>query len=577
MPSNRHAGRFWRPDPGRPFAPLLSRTLRLAFGLAIVVSPKLAGAHAEFLGSKPVANATLATSPSEVVLTFSEGVSPLFLKVVDAAGSEVSGLGPVEGIDREVRVRIPKALPDGRYLVSFRVISGDSHPVGSSFAFSVGDLSAGPASANVLNLPVAPVRESAPLASRLSRLVYTFSLLLAAGAALFLIVVRPLAEMSAFAIRIGSVAAGFGVFSALISLGAEGVWLSGGSAGDLLTALPWKTALFASIGKSLGLGAVGLTLLAFALRTSIPRRGLLLSGAALIAASRTLAGHAASHEPRLILAPALFVHLGVAAFWLASLIALSRALQRSPSTELASSAVNAIARFSTRASVAVPLLLVAGGAMSFNYVWGSELPFASAYTWLLMAKGVLFFALLGLAVLNRQSLLPNVLRRLADGREPDASTVRPLLRSMRAEVGLIIVTVGVSTVLATTPPPARAKGPAEAMAATTVPRVARLKISGDAVRVELEFAPARVGGNEVRLRFFDSAGKPRDLVEASIELSLAARAIEAMVTRAERESPGVFVAHDVRVPFAGDWDLAVQALITDFDKETLRSRIPIDH
>ncbi len=81
-------------------------------------------------------------------------------------------------------------------------------------------------------------------------------------------------------------------------------------------------------------------------------------------------------------------------------------------------------------------------------MWGSELPFASAYAWLLMAKGVLFLALLGLAVLNHQSLLPNVLRRLADGREADASTVRPLLRSMRAEVGLIIVTVSVSTVLA---------------------------------------------------------------------------------------------------------------------------------
>jgi hypothetical protein len=49
-----------------------------------------------------------------------------------------------------------------------------------------------------------------------------------------------------------------------------------------------------------------------------------------------------------------------------------------------------------------------------------------------------------------------------------------------------------------------------------------------------------------------------------------------MVTRAERESPGVFVAHDVQVPFAGDWDLAVHALITDFDKETLRARIQID-
>jgi copper transport protein len=243
---------------------------------------------------------------------------------------------------------------------------------------------------------------------------------------------------------------------------------------------------------------------------------------------------------------------------------------------LATIAVNAAKRFSGRASVAVPLLLVAGGAMSFNYVWGSERPLSSTYLWLLIAKGVLFFALLGLAALNRQSLLPNAWRRLSGNPEADALTVRPLFRSMRAEVGLIIVTVAVSTVLATTPPPARPKGPAEALAGAAAPRVLRLKIPGDAVRLELEFAPAQMGGNEVRLRFFDSAEKPRDLVEASIELSLPARAIEAMVTRAERESPGVFVAHDVQVPFAGDWDLAVHALITDFDKETLRARIQID-
>jgi hypothetical protein len=50
---------------------------------------------------------------------------------------------------------------------------GRLRPVGGSFAFSVGDLSASPTDASVLIQPAAPGRESAPLLGRLARLVFS--------------------------------------------------------------------------------------------------------------------------------------------------------------------------------------------------------------------------------------------------------------------------------------------------------------------------------------------------------------------------------------------------------------------
>ena len=110
--------------------------------LALVLSPARADAHAELLSTEPAAGEHLATGPDQVVLHFSEAVNlgDDLVKVLDSSGDEVDAGDPVhlDGERSSVALPLPK-LDDGGYVVSWRVISSDGHPVGGAFTFRVGD------------------------------------------------------------------------------------------------------------------------------------------------------------------------------------------------------------------------------------------------------------------------------------------------------------------------------------------------------------------------------------------------------------------------------------------------------
>src|SRR5207244_4292813 len=84
----------------------------------------------------------LASPPPQVTVTFSEHVSfgSGYLRVVDSKGRRVDA-GSVEhpgGDGSKVTVGLRSGLPDDSYIVSYRVVSSDSHPIGGAFSFVVG-------------------------------------------------------------------------------------------------------------------------------------------------------------------------------------------------------------------------------------------------------------------------------------------------------------------------------------------------------------------------------------------------------------------------------------------------------
>jgi copper transport protein len=108
-------------------------------GLLGVVAGRAApaSAHAALVGSSPAADSVVQVPPTQVVLTFTEVVNPVAGKVrviapdgtrVDRDDARSSGL----------QLIIPlKPVDDiGTYLVTFRVVSADSHPIGGAFSFS---------------------------------------------------------------------------------------------------------------------------------------------------------------------------------------------------------------------------------------------------------------------------------------------------------------------------------------------------------------------------------------------------------------------------------------------------------
>lgn len=100
-----------------------------------------AWAHAILERAMPAGGTAAATSPATVTLGFSESVraDSTSIRVIDAHGTRVD-IGGAHGgpTASQVTIALKRNLPTGTYLVSWHVISEDSHPVAGGYAFGIG-------------------------------------------------------------------------------------------------------------------------------------------------------------------------------------------------------------------------------------------------------------------------------------------------------------------------------------------------------------------------------------------------------------------------------------------------------
>jgi copper transport protein len=101
-----------------------------------------ASAHATLESTNPPSGAVLRSSPGKVVLHFDQQVEASFgsIRVYDSSAKRVDSgdASHPRGDSHSVQISVPGSLPDGGYVVTWRVISADSHPVHGAFTFSVG-------------------------------------------------------------------------------------------------------------------------------------------------------------------------------------------------------------------------------------------------------------------------------------------------------------------------------------------------------------------------------------------------------------------------------------------------------
>ncbi len=136
----------------------MKRLVRLLAGCAataviLVGTAGPASAHAQLESTSPNQSSVLERSPSQVVLHFGEPVEIDFgsLRVIGPNGKRVDNGGTHHppGDSHAVATSLPADLGRGTYVVAWRVISADSHPVHGAFVFSVGSAT-GVAKANSL-------------------------------------------------------------------------------------------------------------------------------------------------------------------------------------------------------------------------------------------------------------------------------------------------------------------------------------------------------------------------------------------------------------------------------------------
>ncbi|MFF2032518.1 copper resistance protein CopC [Arthrobacter sp. NPDC058192] len=112
----------------------------LVAALATALAPAApAMAHDALEGTEPANGSTVASVPPTIRLTFMHtpiAMGSLIL-IKDEAGTNQSE-GPLAVVDNHVTQAVKAGAPAGRYMVVWRVVSADSHPIEGTFSFTAG-------------------------------------------------------------------------------------------------------------------------------------------------------------------------------------------------------------------------------------------------------------------------------------------------------------------------------------------------------------------------------------------------------------------------------------------------------
>ncbi|MED7922702.1 copper resistance protein CopC [Nonomuraea sp. LP-02] len=123
----------------------LLTVLLLACVAAVIVPPYAAQAHNVLVGSDPRDGATLTAAPGRVTLVFDQAVRQGYAQI-GVTGADGSSWADGDAVVAAERVSVKlKPLPGGGpYVVGYRILSADGHPVTGKLTFTLAP--AGPAS-----------------------------------------------------------------------------------------------------------------------------------------------------------------------------------------------------------------------------------------------------------------------------------------------------------------------------------------------------------------------------------------------------------------------------------------------
>ncbi len=540
---------------------MIRRTLLLCLAAFLGLSAsQTVLAHAVLLGSTPQADQVLDAAPQEIVLNFNENVGPIFVRVLDLNGAEAGSAGEWRVDGNDVHLPLGDTLPNGTYILTYRVISADTHPVGSTFVFAVGE----------------PIKDTSAVAGAesgstpwtwavaVNRLLLYGSVLLAAGSALLLLLMSLSAESVSVTTAQGRVAAAVALATYLLAIGFGGAEMVLGGPGALFSGAAWSQAAGSTLLPSALIGIPGVLILLYAFRASAdaPAMHWLLVGSALTLGGFLVTGHAATAPPAWLMAVVVGVHLVCAAFWFAALRPLGLAARSADVTQAGALMV----QFSTRAVWTVAALFISGAVIAFVQVETPANLFTTDYGVRLAVKIMLFLAVLGIAAYNKIKLTP----RLTSGDPAGAASLR---RSITVEYGVMVIILVAAVSLTLPSPPRALVAQADAAGAGSGMVTARGESRGYVVNMEV--SPGKPGENMVMFSFTDAAGNPVEMQRVDTSWSLPAAGLEGIDRQAEKMGPQMFhlMTSDLILP--GEWEVRVGAYVDDFEKVNITTRVKI--
>ncbi|MCS6948510.1 MAG: copper resistance protein CopC/CopD [Steroidobacteraceae bacterium] len=544
------------------------RRLRAAAASVLALVPPAVFGHAVLLDSSPKAGQVLETSPTEVSVTFNESVGPIFFRILDRNGKEVGATGEIRLDGTRMSMSLAAPLANGSYVLNYRVISADTHPVGATIPFAIGEPLADGVAATRSDQQT---RSGWTVAVAVNRWMLYAAMLLAAGSALFVLLLSAAPAVQHAAYRAGRLAAVIAMAGYVLAIGLGGAEMVLGGASALFGFDAWRRGLQSTLSVSAALGVLAMLLLLRAYRrsTDAPQNALLAAGAALAIASFLVTGHAATAPPVWLMATTVALHLVAAAFWLGSLYPLLQ----STLLQSARDSGALFVQFSMRAAYAVAALVVSGLVISWTQLQGFANVFGNDYGQSLLRKLSLFVVLLAIAAYNKWVLMPALLRN-------DAAASRRIRGSIRIEYCVFVLVIGGAMALTlATPPRALAHlGSASASANGAATRATGVRGTASAAgyTVEYELTPARAGENMLMVTVKDASGQILTaLPDLEISPSLESAGIADIRLEGERMSNGTwhFTIREMLIP--GDWALGITVFVTDYDKVEFSTTVRI--
>ena len=552
-PLTRRPGLDYRGPGRRALGRLLVVLAAAAYAVLFSTSP--AQAHASLIGTDPEEGAVLEVAPETITFTFDEAVTlpPAGVTVYDAKGKEVTSEATASGTEMQVALAEASSLGDGTYVVAWRAVSADGHPISGSLTFAVGapSLSVAPPPSTE------PSRATAVIHGALQFLQYA-ALLLVVGLVWFRAVIvgeHRIPDRATARVQRVEVLAGMVAVVALVLLApASGALQSESGPGAILTFDAWSPA---SVGKEWLSALVGIVGIAAAL--ALRERPRLAAAAGLVAiCSPALVGHSRAVVPAWLVTATDVIHLVAGALWLGGLVGLALTLPLI--TRRGTVAAEIVTRFSTFAAASLAALALSGVLMGWRILGSWDNLLNSTYGTLLMTKIALVVAVAVMAAGNRLLVLPRV--RQAAGHDDTVEAGSMLRRAVLMEAGVLVVVLGVTGFLVDQPPQAGADstGTGSATVAQTNTQAAEL---GDDHRVYATLTPAGPGPNVLRLQIQDATGEP---IEAAAVPTAKLRSgdVDLGSLALKTVGAGTWEA-DVVLPKGGVWEATVGLRLGEFE------------
>ena len=538
---------------------------------ALVALAAPAGAHAALSATVPAAGDVLDASPREIELRFTEPVQvdDDSVKVFGGDGERVETESP-ERFDGGKAVVVPMATVDeGGYVVTWKVVSADGHPIGGGFTFRVGDDAEAVDPAVVAGLIEGQTSPRAVgIAAGVVRFLVFAALLALVGGGAFVAFVWPAGAADRRVRRLLWTAWAVLLAGTAAALGLQGAELTGGGLGDALKPSAIGDVLDTTLGKVWLLRLLALLPVAWLLvqlasaAATWWRVNALVLGTVLVA-TPAFSGHADSGRWQELAKVLDILHVGAAAVWLGGLAVLLVGAMRDDDAK------GITARFSPVAFAAVVVVVLTGTGQSIRQVTSLD-AIETGYGRLLAVKIVIVLALIGIASLTRSALQGRL--TLGDDEPDEDGNVRPvdevgvLRRLVAAEVFVAIAVVVVTALLVDANPGYGEGSIGQPFDETVVV---------DDVLINVVAVPGTVGPTDFHVYVDNPAGGLEPPLEATGTLSLPGSDLAGIEVPFVVAGPSHWSATDLDVLVAGEWELEIQVLLTEVDRVTATFRIPI--